>query len=81
MQLAVKFLKSSLKKRILQSYVITNEVIVVKNDMFSRVEILLSRDWRHFPYEKKKVKYEHENCLLIDMLSKYRFFTIKGRTF
>ena len=42
--------------------------------MFSRVEILLSRDWRHFPYEKKKVKYEHENCLLIDMLSKYRFF-------
>ena len=53
-QLAVKFLKSSLKKRILQSYVITNEVIVVKNDMFSRVEILLSRDWRHFPYEKKK---------------------------
>ena len=49
--------------------------------MFSRVEILLSRDWRHFPYGKKKVKYEHENCLLIDMLSKYRFFTIKGRTF
>ena len=49
--------------------------------MFSRVEILLSRDWRHFPYEKKKVKYEHENCLLIDMLSKYRFLQSKGELF